>query len=176
MINLYRELTSNQYLASLATLANCINECPEEHWHAPVGNHAFDQVVFHTLFFTDAYLSTNLEAARRQDFHNEHASIFKGYEELEDHPPQKHYDRAFLLEYLDHCRTKAESIVASETEESLAVRPGYDWQTFSRAELHPYNVRHIQHHTAQLSLALRRDRNVAIDWVRSGWPEPSGNE
>ncbi len=171
MLDLFRELTVNQYLASLATLADCIRQCPEEQWHQPVGNHGFDQVVFHTLFFTDAYLSIDLAAAQQQDFHIRHKGVFEGYEELENSPPQKRYDRAFLLEYLNHCRTKSETVVAAETEASLDVRPSYDWQTFSRAELHPYNIRHLQHHVAQLSLALRRDQGVGIDWVRSGWPE-----
>ena len=169
MLDLYREVTINQYLASFATLADCIRQCSDEQWKNPVGNHGFDQVVFHTLFFADAYLSIDLATAKQQDFHAKHSAVFDGYAELEDHPPQRRYERDFLLAYVDHCRTKAETVVGAETEGSLAVRPGYDWQTFSRAELHVYNIRHIHHHVAQLSLCLRRDQGVGVDWVRSGW-------
>ena len=170
MLELYRELTVNQYLASFATLADCINQCPDTCWQAPVGNHAFDQVVFHTLFFADVYLSVDLATAQQQAFHATHAAIFNGYEELEDHIPQRHYPRDFLLTYLEHCRLKAATVVAAETEESLSVRPGFDWQQFSRGELHVYNIRHIHHHVAQLSLCLRRDQKIGIKWHRSGWP------
>jgi hypothetical protein len=41
----------------------------------------------------------------------------------------------------------------------------------SRAELYVYNLRHIQHHAAQLSLRLRLDHGVNIAWVGSGWRE-----
>jgi hypothetical protein len=42
---------------------------------------------------------------------------------------------------------------------------------FSRAELHVYNIRHIHHHAAQLSLRLRLDTGRGVDWVGSGWRE-----
>jgi len=38
----------------------------------------------------------------------------------------------------------------------------------SRAELHIYNIRHIQHYAAQLSLRLRLDTEVDIPWVSHG--------
>ncbi len=169
MLDLYQEVTVNQYLASFATLADCIDQCSDKQWDKPVGNHAFDQVVFHTLFFADVYLSIDLATAKQQSFHSRHSDNFEGYEELGDDAPQRHYSREFVVAYLDHCRAKAETVVGAETEESLTVRPGFDWQKFSRAELHVYNIRHIHHHVAQLSLALRRDQGAAVDWVRSGW-------
>ena len=39
---------------------------------------------------------------------------------------------------------------------------------FTRAELHLYNIRHIQHHAAQLILRLRLDTDVDIPWVGRG--------
>jgi len=45
------------------------------------------------------------------------------------------------------------------------------WLPFPRVEVHIYNVRHIQHHAAQLILRLRRDHKQGIPWFKSGWPE-----
>jgi hypothetical protein len=43
--------------------------------------------------------------------------------------------------------------------------------SLSRAELHIYNIRHIQHHAGQLSLRLRLETGEGVDWVGSGWRE-----
>jgi hypothetical protein len=59
----------------------------------------------------------------------------------------------------------------SETEESLREIVEFDWLSLERAELHVYNIRHIQHHAAQLSLRLRLDTGDGIPWVGSGWRE-----
>ena len=40
----------------------------------------------------------------------------------------------------------------------------------TRAELYVLNLRHIQHHAAQLSLRLRVDADAATPWISSGRP------
>jgi hypothetical protein len=42
-----------------------------------------------------------------------------------------------------------------------------------RAELHVYNIRHIQHHSAQLIMRLRLDCDVDVPWISSGWRDPA---
>jgi len=39
----------------------------------------------------------------------------------------------------------------------------------TRAKLHVVNIRHIQHHAAQLSLRLRLDHQEDIPWFSSRW-------
>ena len=73
-----------------------------------------------------------------------------------------------MKDYLDFCRSKAIFVVANETEGSLMEQSGIPWQELARGELHVYNIRHIQHHAAQLVLRLRLDTEVDIDWVKSG--------
>ena len=41
----------------------------------------------------------------------------------------------------------------------------------TRAEVHIHNIRHIQHHAAQLILRLRRDYGQDMPWFKSGWPD-----
>ena len=171
MLNLFKQLVANQYEASLCALNACIDRCPETAWNAPVVNLAFCQAAFHVLFFTDLYLGPNVPSLREQAFHREHADAFRDYEELEPRRQQLLYDRAFVMSYLQHCRNKAAEVTHAETIETLQVPAGFDWLKFPRAELHVYNIRHIQHHAAQLMLRLRLDFDEDFRWVGSGWRE-----
>ena len=169
MIDTLRELTVHQYDAAFCTLGICIDECPESAWNDRIANLAFCQVAFHTLFFADYYLGENEEALRKQPFHVDNPGFFRDYEELQPRQQELFYDRSDIKSYLAHCRDKASAVVAAETPGLLAARCGFQRQDFSRAELHVYNIRHIQHHSAQLSLRLRLDFEQGIPWVGSGW-------
>lgn len=171
-----RDLLTQQFEAVLCTLAACIDRCPRDSWNAPVGNLQFCQVAFHALFFADVYLGENLESLKGQAFHQEHQEQFADYEELEDRVQQATYSKPFLLAYLQQCRTKAAQVIASETSESLTRQPGFDWLKFSRGEVHVYNIRHLQHHVAQLSLRLRLDAEIDIPWIGSGWNDEALKE
>ena len=171
MVDLFKSTILAQYQASLRMLKTCIDKCPDDAWDAPVCNHTFCESVFHTLFFTDAYLGPNIAAVREQQFHKDNPDFFRDYEELQPKKPEYLYDRPTVLLYLDHCRKKAQQVVMAETTESLAVAPSFDWQTISRAELHIYNIRHIQHHAAQLSLRLRLNDQTDVPWCKSGWAQ-----
>lgn len=169
MLESYKELISHQYEAALCMLSKCVQRCPEENWNAPVANLAFGHAVFHTLFCTDLYLGPNEDALPDQPFHREHAAVLGDYDDSEDRVKETSYDRTFVEAYLQHCREKARQVVAAETQLSLDEPAGFDWLKFSRAELHVYNIRHIHHHAAQLSLRLRLDTGKGIPWVGSGW-------
>ena len=171
MLDALQELITNQFEAALCTLSACIDECSEAAWDAPVANLAFCQVVFHTLFYADCYLGQNTESLRQQSFHRDNETFFRDYEELEDRKQKLLYDKPSIKTYLEFCRHKASEVVATETAATLKARCGFEWLPISRAELHIYNIRHIQHHAAQLSLRLRLDADTNIAWVKSGWRE-----
>lgn len=171
MLRTFKELVANQFEAALCTLHTCIDRCPEPVWNGRVGNYSFCQVAFHVLFWTDFYLGRDTDSFGQQPFHREHERFFGDYEEFEDRAPTSRYDKTSINAYLEHCRKKASDVIAAETAEALSGSSGFERRTFSRAELHIYNIRHIQHHTAMLSLRLRLDANQAIPWVGSGWRE-----
>jgi hypothetical protein len=171
MLDVFKQLIANQFEGVLCMLAACVQRCPDDRWNEPVANLKFCQAVFHALFYTDVYLGRNYASLRDQPFHREHAAVFGDYEEREDRPPQALYDKPFITAYLQHCRAKAARVIADETAESLARRPGFDWLPCPRAEVHVYNIRHVHHHAAQLSLRLRLDTGDGIPWVGSGWRE-----
>jgi hypothetical protein len=171
MIEVFKQLITNQYEAGFCTLNACIDKCPEAAWNAPVANNKFCQVVFHTLFFTDYYLGGSEESFRQDRFHRDHAHVFRDYEELEDRAPVLLYERAWSKIYLQHCRKKAQEVALTESVESLNARAGFARKLFSRAELHVSNIRHIQHHAAQLSLRLRIGFQQVVPWFGSGWSD-----
>jgi len=173
MFDAFKQLIANQFEAAFCTLNACIDRCPEDAWNARIGNYPFSQVAFHTLFYADFYLGQDEESFRRQPFHMDNQQWFGDYEQLEDREPVSTYDRPSITTYLEHCRRKAAEVIAAETEDSLTAKCGFPWRQFSRGELYVYNIRHIQHHAAQLSLRLRIESGVDVPWFGSGWREVS---
>lgn len=164
-----KELLRNQYEAAFCTLSKAIEACPDDSWHEPVASWKFCQVAFHTLFFADYYLGETPDGLKDQEFHLSHPEFFRDYEEMQPREQILLYERDDICEYLDFCRDKARRTIAKETAEMLAAPCGFPSKTFRRAELHVYNLRHIQHHAAQLSLRLRLDGTGDVPWVGSGW-------
>jgi glutamine synthetase len=169
MLDTFKKLTISQFEAALCTLNACVERCPDANWNGRVGSYVFCQVAFHTLFYADYYLGPDDDSFRRQPFHRDNAEFFGNYEEFQDREPTSLYDRASIGRYVEHCRRKAAEVIAAESEATLTGPSGFERRNFSRAELHVYNTRHIQHHAAQLSLRLRLDANVQIPWVGYGW-------
>lgn len=169
VIDHYKSAVAPQFEAALCTLAKCVDACPDSLWHQPIGNLKFCQVAFHGLFFADLYLGPDVAALRQQPFHREYAAVFADYEELEPVRQKAVYEKPFILAYVQHCREKAAQTIAAETAETLAAPAGFDWLKFNRGELHVYNIRHLQHHAAHLSLRLRLDAGIEFRWVGSGW-------
>lgn len=169
MVETFKELIARQFEAALCTLNTCIEQCPAKAWDAPVANIAFCQAAFHALFYTDCYLGQNTDSLRKQAFHRDNPDFFRDYEELEDRKQQLRYDKESILTYMAFCRRKASEVIAAENAATLSAPCGFEWLPFSRAELYTYNLRHIQHHAAQLSLRLRLDADMNIPWAKSGW-------
>lgn len=170
VLDLWKQVTTDQFVASLGALDACIECCADAEWHSRVANMTFDQVVFHTLFFTDCYLSVGTDEMLAQPFHADNRSFFRDYEELEDRAQENRYERAGILRYLSFCREKACVVIAAETEGSLSGPSGFSWLAFPRCGVHVYNIRHIQHHAGALSLHLRGRTGTGTRWVKAGWP------
>ena len=167
MIECLKKCLVGQYGAALSVLKQCVEQCPEDGWERGVGNHAFWHVAYHALFYTDLYLSPNERSFALRSFHREDYQFF-GRKPWPPHEPvvaDVPYPKDVILEYLEACRRKASEIIASETPESLEGPSGFSWYEVPRAEMHVINIRHVQHHAAQMSLALRKSAGIGIDWV-----------
>lgn len=173
MVESVKRLIAGQFEAALCTLHHCVARCPDPLWDAPVAKYPFCQVAFHALFFADYYLGRDAESLRRQPFHLANPNLFGDYEQLQDREPESRYEKPQIEAYLGFCRLKAVAAITAETAEDLCAPAKFARRDFSRAELHVYNIRHIQHHAAQLILRLRLDADVDIPWIGAGWREPA---
>lgn len=152
----------SQFQAALAMLDHCIAACPPDHWDSPIAKYPFWLVAYHTLYCTDGYLAPTEDAwSPHPIFHP------GGRSDIDDEFPSRRFTQPELAAYSTHVRAKASQAVALETPESLAGPSGFTRLTFSRTELHLYNLRHIQHHTGQLSASLHRVQ-IPVPWVKSG--------
>ncbi|NJL13397.1 MAG: DinB family protein [Microscillaceae bacterium] len=84
--------------------------------------------------------------------------------------PNRIYSSSELLAYLKASREKYHQLLANMREENLLER----WVENSEAqepmdypvlEILLYNLRHLQHHTAQLNLLLRQNHGLAPGWI-----------
>jgi hypothetical protein len=163
-----RWILSSQFEAALCMLSQCIGACRAEHWEGKIASDTFRQVAYHTLFFVDLYLSPSEESFELRDLH------LRGGDERTSTTASAGLTRDETLAYVAICRQKAVETLARETQESLEGPSGFSYRRCTRGELHLYNLRHIQHHTGQLSAYLRRvdadlANSKALPWVGSGW-------
>ncbi len=82
-------------------------------------------------------------------------------------PPYEHpYSREDLLAYLDRCLAKARDVLRSLGRgESVQVR-GSVRLNAQALEVVLYQIRHVQHHAAQLNALLRSEGVEPPRWVR----------
>ncbi len=168
MINTVKQMLLGQYEASLSMMNLCLQKCPPEHWDGKVARYPFWQVAYHTLCFLDLYLTPTEKAFQLRDVHP------GGWSEFNDEYPSRRFERQELSDYAAICLKKIRDVIMSETQGSLEGPSGHHRLAFSRAELHLYNIRHVQHHTGQLTAFLRRaDESMqdleSIPWTKTGW-------
>ncbi len=161
MHDVWKNLVWQQFGGSIDMLENAIRACPEKLWSDRSRNPEFWYTAFHALFWLDLYLSPSEHGfAPPAPF---------GLEELDPAGvlPDRVYSKDELLSYLEHGRQKCRRTIAALTEESAhqAYRD-FGQSDFSFAQLLLYNMRHVQHHAAQLNLLLRQHTDSAPTWVR----------
>lgn len=149
-----------QFGASIDMLENAMRACPEALWGDRSHRPEFWYVAFHTLFFLDLYLSDS-------DVSFVPPAPFT-LDELDERGllPDRVYAKEELLRYVEHGREKCRTTIANMTEEQANGRCGFHWLDLSVGEMLLYNMRHVQHHAAQLNLILRHKVDAAPRWVR----------
>jgi hypothetical protein len=148
-----------QFGAAIDMLENALLACPEDLWSDRARRPEFWYVVYHTLFFLDLYLSGQLEGF--------HPPAPYTMDELDPAEvlPERVYTKDELRAYLEHGRRKCRDAIDALTDERSRQRCGFPWLDLSATELLLYNMRHVQHHAAQLNLILRQTVDAAPRWV-----------
>jgi hypothetical protein len=158
----WRTILWQQFGAAIDMLENAILACPDEVWsgrESPAPTE-FWYVAYHALFFLDLYLSDSVEGfAPPPPFtlsELDPAGVL----------PERTYTKGELQAYLEHGRRKCRATIKALTDQKTRRRCGFDWLDLSDGELLLYNMRHVQHHAAQLNLILRQTTDSAPAWVR----------
>lgn len=158
MDTFWKTIIWQQYGASIDMLENGIRACPDHLWSDRSQKPEFWYNAYHCIFFLDFYLSDSPEGfAPPAPF---------GLEELDPAGvlPPRVYTKTELLTYLEHGRRKCRAYIAALADDQAfqpcKFRPG-----MSVAELLLYNMRHVQHHAAQLNIVLRQTIDSAPQWV-----------
>jgi hypothetical protein len=174
MISFLKRCLWKNFGASIDMLKNAILLCSEEHWTA---NKKFFYNAYHALIFLDFYLTIP-----PKDFSSQLPFKLVGSgdipeDAIDDVVPDRIYSKKELLDYLQLSREKCRIVIAGLTEEKLKQRwidgagpmdlalSGQDALNYSVLEILFYNMRHVQHHAAQLNLLLRLRINKAPDYV-----------
>jgi hypothetical protein len=167
MDDFWKSAIWQQLGGAIQMLENAIQACPDELWKndskppewVQGGVVGFWYLAFHTLFFLDLYMSKQPDGfAPPEPF---------TLDELhpDGHLPERAYSKEELLQYLEHARTKCKQVIESMTEAEARGRCGIPWVELSGAELLLSNIRHVQHHAAQLNLLMRQGTDSAPKWV-----------
>lgn len=161
MAEFWKEAVWQQSGAALKMLENAITVCPERVWGEKIDWHEFWYLTYHTLFFFDFYLT---ELERAQDFVPPEPFTLSELAH-EGILPDQIYTKKEMLRYLDHGRRKCRESLQALTAEAASQPSCHRDGKVTRLELHLYNLRHVQHHTAQLNLLLRQQIDDAPRWV-----------
>jgi len=148
-----RPVLKSQYHASLAMLREAIDRCPPEEWLSTGHKNAFWQVSYHALFFAHLYLQRD-EAA---------FTLWEKHHGEDDGVGGEPYTQGEVLEYWEFCdRMVDDAVDALDLDRANS---GFSWHRMSKLEHQFVNIRHIQHHGAQLIDRVRSTANVGIGWV-----------
>lgn len=152
------ELIAQQFGAALDMLENAINACPDDQWDNPS---KFWYLAYHTAFWTDYYLS---DTPMENEYHP--PKPFSLCEFEDGALPERVYAKDEILTFLHHGRKRLQQqLQANTAEQLLHKRFTSEYKNFSLFELLLYNMRHVQHHAAQLNLLLRQGGTTPPDWV-----------
>lgn len=161
------DVLARQYDAALDMLERAIRACPDELWCEPGaaprwpenGVPGFWYLAYHALFFLDCYLSGTLEGFSPPDPFT--------LDEMDPAGllPERPYTKAQIHAYLAYGRRKCRTTLAELTEEEAGRTCEFPWIRLTYAELLVNNLRHVQHHTAQMNLLLRQSAHAVPGWV-----------
>jgi hypothetical protein len=162
-----KPVLKSQYRAALAMLKQAIDRCPENLWASTEYPNSFWHIAYHALFFLHMYLQPDSDSFHPWEKHR------KEYEFMGSLPWPPHnqpnieepYTKDQVMEYLHICDEMIDAAV--EKLDLDAPECGFWWYKMSKLEHQFVNIRHTQHHAAQLMDRLRQVAGVGVDWIGS---------
>jgi hypothetical protein len=141
-----------------------IEAYPEPAWVDETHRNRSWNLSYHALFYTHLYASRSEEAF---------APWGKGRPNLQymgrlPYPPHTDFELGTpyaKAEMVEYATLVERTLMQTLPGEDLGAESGFDWLPFRRFELHLYNLRHLQHHTGQLSDRLQSATGAGVRWV-----------
>jgi hypothetical protein len=169
VVTIGNDVLLGQYMAAIGTLENAMIACPDELWSDPTrqpewkpdGVVGFWYLAYHALFYLDLYLSGTMDGFHPPAPFNLDEADPAGL------LPDKPYTKAEVQAYLEHCRAKCRMTIEGLTDADLDRVCTFSSGSRTYIEVLLDNMRHVQHHAAQLNLLLRQNTSAAPGWVRS---------
>jgi hypothetical protein len=158
---------AGQFHSALTMLGKAIEICPETLWLAGcvISPNRTWHIAYHALFYTHFYLA-KIDA----DFVSwpRHRTDYNFLGENHRNPGVKlqidqPYTQSELREYLDFCHAEVDRQTVLLDPEAPS---GFSWLPFNKLELQFYSLRHLAHHTGQLTERLRSQAGLGVGWAR----------
>ena len=160
-----KQILWKQFGASIDMLINVVANCPENYFEQ---NRRFYFMAFHSTIFLDYYLTVPPKDFLPELSFTQKETKDLPKEAIDDLVPDKMYSKHEMVDYLKKNRLKCKELIFSLTDEKLKERftegnePGD--MDYPILEILLYNLRHTQHHTAQLNLLIRQDLDKHMEW------------
>lgn len=151
-----KEILKSQYRASIQMLKDAVENCPDSLWNNEAYTNPFWHVVFHAIFYTHFYLHATQDNFIPWEKHKDELVS------LEDDPGDEIYTKEEIIDYIAYFERKIDELV---DDLDLEAGSGFYWLPFNKLELQLYNIRHIQHHTGELSERLGKFGDIEVGWV-----------
>lgn len=157
-------ILKSQYRAGLAMLRDAVERCPDELWIDTSTKTAYWHIAYHALFYTHLYLHQDEKDFQPWVKHK------KDHQFLGPLPWPPHdipkidapYTKAEILDYALVCESAVE---AMHRLDLTAPQCGFWWYKVSTLEHQFINLRHLQHHVAQLIDRLGHATGQSVKWV-----------
>lgn len=161
--DLLRAALKSQYHAALAMLRDAIDRCPDTLWSGSGHKNECWRVAYHALFYAHFYSQPGESSFRQWEYHRPDVQFLAGGPDGGPPPAFSPYTKEQVLQYCDFCDGRIDAWV--DALDLQSPQSGFDWYPIPKLEHQIVNIRHIQHHAAQLADRVRTAANVGIDWV-----------
>jgi hypothetical protein len=150
-------------------LKDAIEKCPDDVWMDERPTNRYWQIAYHVLYYAHLYLHVDDDSATEWAGHQSSVQYPSGLPNprLEVDPSLPRfaapYSKAQILEFWTLCDGMVDRAIDGFDLDSPEC--GFWWYKMGKLEHQFINIRHIQHHTAQLADRLRIAKDVGVPWV-----------
>jgi len=160
-----KQILWNQFGASIDMLMNAVSKCPDDYF---LTNRRFFYIAFHSAIFLDYYLTIPPATFSPLLPFTQKEPDDRPKEAVDDLVPNELYSKKEIVDYIKKSSLKCKELIFSLTDEKLQKRftegvEPYDMD-YPLLEILLYNLRHVQHHAAQLNMLLRQDKDQHMEW------------